>query len=211
MSAGKIIKQPSIKGKSHPAGGIVKREIVDARAEAERILAEAEAEAAQLRISAETEARDARETAYQQGMESALLKLNQDLIAAREKRDAAIAEVERDVLRLAVKIAEKIIAHEIDRDDETIARIVGSALRHARQSEAVTVRVNPAALPVIENYREQFDTSGRIRFLDFVPDPRVNQGGCVIVTDTGTIDAQLDTQLRILERALLQRAAGDHP
>jgi len=209
MSASNIIKHPSSSKNSAPSAAVVKREIIDARAQAQAIVAEAEAQAAALRRTSELLAREVREQAYNQGTEAALSKINQDMIAAREMRDTALAQVERDVLRLAVKIAEKIIGREIETSDATTADIVATALREARHNERVTVRINPGDFPTIKKYRARLDPGGRARFLDFAPDPRVERGGCQIVTETGAIDAQLSVQLRVLEKALLARAGGE--
>lgn len=208
-----VIKQPGAKGREASAntprrGAVVKRAVVDARAEARRILADAERAAEETRGRAERAAEELREAAYQEGLESALAELNQVLLEAHERRDAALAGAERDVLRLAVKLAEKIIGREIERDDSTLADIVSAALRHARQQEALTVRVNPADLPRVQAHRDRLDPSGRARFIDLVADPRVGHGGCVIEGESGTVDARLDTQLRVLERALLARVNG---
>jgi type III secretion protein L len=204
-----LIKQPSLPNRTSVVSAIVKREYLDAKAEAGRILAEAKAEAERLMQSAETYAREAHDTAYRQGREEALLELSQSLIATRETRDKALAVIEKDILRLAVKIAEKIIGREIEHDRQTIAGIVAQALHHARHSEMVTVRVNPADLPVVEEQRKHLNPGGRVRYLDFVADPGVKPKGCLIITDTGTINADLDTQLRVLERALLSRAEAE--
>ena len=209
-----VIKHPGAKGReaapphAQRRGAVVKRAVVDARAEARRILADAAREADGLRERAEREARELREAAYQEGLESALAELNHVLLEAHERRDAALSGAERDVLRLAVKLAEKIIGREIERDDAALADIVSTALRHARQQEALTVRVNPADLPRVQAHRERLDPSGRARFIDLVADPRVGHGGCVIEGESGTVDARLDTQLRVLERALLARATA---
>ncbi|MET0622010.1 MAG: type III secretion system stator protein SctL [Pyrinomonadaceae bacterium] len=210
-----VIKQPAAKarGAAEPArglrhGAVVKRAVAEARAEARRILSDANREAEELRERAAREARELREAAYDEGREAALAELNFILLEAHERRDAALTGAERDVLRLAVKLAEKIIGREIGRDDATLADIVSAALRHARQQESLTVRVNPADLPRVQAHRERLDPSGRARFIDLVADPRVGPGGCVIEGESGTVDARLDTQLRVLERALLARAAA---
>ena len=209
-----VIKQHGAKGResaSHTPrrGAVVKRAVVDARAEARRILADAAREAEETRGRAEREARELREAAYQEGHEEALAEMNQALLEAHERRDTALAGAERDVLRLAVKLAEKIIGREIERDDAALADIVSTALRHARQQESLTVRVNPADLPRVQAHRDRLDPSGRARFIDLVADPRVGTGGCVIEGESGTVDARLDTQLRVLERALLARVSGN--
>lgn len=207
-----VIKQPKRADVGHapPQGGVVKRPLVEARAEAARLLAEAERTADETRESARRTARELRAAAYAEGQEAALTELNALLLEARERREAALAEVERDVLRLAVRLAEKIIGREIQADPATLADIVSTALRSARQHETLVVRVHPADLPEVQSRRERIDPAGRARFLDFVPDPQVSRGGCVIQSESGVVDAQLDTQLRALERALLARAAGNN-
>lgn len=207
MNAGKIIK--SVTTNTSPGGSITKRHIVDARAEARLIVAAAEKDAAAIRERAESFARESRETAYREGCETALYEWNTLILEAREQRDQALAGVERDLLRLAVKIAEKILGRELKSDRNAIVDIVANALRQARRNEMITVRVNPADLPVIEEHGQRLDRSGREKFLDIVPDPQVAAGGCVIESESGAIDAQLETQLRVLERALLTRATDD--
>jgi type III secretion protein L len=187
-------------------GSVVKRAVVESRAEARRILAEAEQEAAALRANAENAARELREAAYQEGREAAMLEITQLLLDIRQRRETVLAEVEEDVLRLSVKLAEKIIGREIEQRDATLADIVSTALRHARQQEMLVVRVNPADLAAIQAQRESIDSAARARFLDIIADPRVGRGGCLIESESGTVDAQLSTQLRVLERALLAQA-----
>ena len=212
MSASNVIKGATGAGaeRDFKARGVVKRPVVEARAEARRIIEEAEREAEALRERAEAAALELREAAYREGLEAALAELNEHLLDARERRDNALAGAERDLLRLAVKLAEKIIGCEIAQDEATLAEIVASALRNARQHEMLTVRVNPADMPAVQARRERLDPTGRARFLDLVADPRVAHGGCVIESESGTIDAQLDVQLGVLERALLARADGDN-
>lgn len=207
MNHGNKILKRALEGDSTPAaigGGVVKRHLVDARAEARRLLSEAQSEAERLHREALDGAQGIRDAAYREGYENSLADLNQHLLEARERRDKALIEVERDVLRLAVRLTEKIIGREIARDEGAIADIVGTALRQARRDEALTVRVNPADLPATQTHRDRIDPTGRARFLDFVTDPQVKRGGCLIESESGTIDAQLDTQLRALERALLE-------
>lgn len=204
-----IIKTSAPNGTTLAARRIVKRRVVEASEEARHIIAEAEAQAAAMRQQSETLAGELREAAYQEGHEAALQELNQALIDARERRDTALKDIEQDVLRLAVKLAEKIIGREIERNDETLADIVATAIRHARQQEMLVVHVNPNDLAVIQNYRDRLSTATRARFLDIVADPRIARGGCIVESESGAVDAQLETQLRVLERALLARATSD--
>lgn len=189
---------------------IIKNQIISARAEAARLIYEAEAFAGETRQQAVSEAEAIRDEARRAGTEAALAEFESNLLAVREIRDRVWRETEQDLLRLAIRLAEKIVGREIEKDDQTIVNIVAAALQNARQQEKLTVRVNPSNLSLVESEIENFTAAGRTRFLDFVADPRVAVGGCLIESEVGTIDAQLATQFRILERVLLAQSEGEN-
>lgn len=205
-----VLKKPVLADQTPVTSGVIKRPVIEAQAEAERIVAEAEAYAASVRERMQTLERETREEAYREGHEAVLLELNQLLLETRERRDAVLVEAEHDLLRLSIKLAEKIIGREIELDNATVVEIISTALRTARQNELLTVRINPSDLPLIQAQRERLDPAGRARFLDIVADPRVHRGGCIIESESGTVDAQLDTQLRVLERALFARSSSNN-
>lgn len=188
---------------------VIKNQIVSARTEAVKILREAEEKAEEIRRTAEIEAENLKVEAYREGEENALNEFQQNLLESREIRERVWRETEKDLLRLAVRLAEKIVGREIKEDNKTIVDIVSTALQNARQQEGLTVRVNPSDLPKVESEKEKFSSGGRIKFVDFIADPRVSTGGCLIESEVGTIDARLETQLRVLERALLSQSEGE--
>lgn len=189
---------------------VIKNQIVSANKEAARILEEAEEFAAEIRREAQTEAENLKAEAHREGTENALTEFEGHLIETREIREKVWRETEKDLLRLAVRLAEKIVGREIKKDDKTIIDIISTALQNARQQEKLTVRVNPKDLPTVEREAEKFALGGRVQFIDFVADPRVASSGCLIESEVGTIDARLETQLRVLERALLSQSEGEN-
>ena len=197
-----------VSGQSAARQKVVKNQIVTAQREAARIIEEAEGFAAAIRAEAQSQAENLKARAYAEGTENALVEFETHLLETREIREKVWRETEKDLLRLAVRLAERIVGREIEKDDKTIVEIISTALQNARQQEKLTVRVNPKDLPTIEKAAERF-ASGRIRFIDFVADPRVETSGCLIESEVGTIDARLETQLRVLERALLSQSEGE--
>jgi type III secretion protein L len=204
MNLENVIKQGKLPYQSLASGGIVKQPLITARAEAKEMIARAAAEAEAIRREAERAAREIREKAYQDGYSAALAELNRHLLDVCVRRDRLLAEAEPEILRLAVRIAEKIIGRELERN-QAITDIVKTALRQVRQSRTVTIRLNPADLPVTQADRDRLGRSDQNRFIELVADPQVGGGGCVIETESGSIDARLETQFRILEDALLSR------
>ena len=204
----KIIKRRDQRVDSIFFGRILKNQILNAEETARNILLEANRKADDLIETAGAEAESIRVSAYESGREESIQELLEDVTAAKEQRVEALHAVERDVLKLAVKIAEKIIGREIKLDEKTRGEIVLTALRQARQQEMMTVRVNASDLPLVEKMRERIDAFGRARFLDFIADQAVGEGGCLIESASGTIDARLETQLRVLEKALLAQMSN---
>lgn len=205
----KIIKAGNQRNSSLIFGNLVKRQIVEAEERARRILDEVAQTAADTTAQAERESEDIRHQAYLAGRQEAEQELLEHLLAIKEVRAQSLQEVERDVLKLSVKIAEKIIGREVKQDENVRGEIVLNALRQARQQEMLTVRVNAADLPVVEQLREKTDSFSRAKYIDFVADQSVKEGGCIIESASGTIDARLETQLRILENALLAQSAAE--
>jgi type III secretion protein L len=182
---------------------LLKRSVIEANDEARQIIDKAETYAAELRQQVETEAEELREKAYEDGKGKALLEMTQMLIDTREIRDKTLSETEQDLLVLAVKLAEKIIGREIKNDKATVVDIVSNALRNAKRQDKLTIRVSQTDYATVQEKFIELSQSSRTSYVDIVPDPRVTLGGCIIESEVGTIDARLETQLRVLEKALL--------
>lgn len=207
MSNSNLLKQRITDSPPAPPR-VIKRSVLEAGREATEIISRAMRQAALTRDEAASDARELLAVTQRETREQCLAEWTDNLLAARGTRDAALAEVEREVLSLAVRIAEKIIGRELEQHPDAIADVIATAIRHARQHEILTVRINPADAPTVETHRTQLDATGRARFLDFVPDPRIKRGGCVIESESGTVDAELETQLRVIEKALLARTTN---
>lgn len=211
--APQVIKRKNLKiaRASDAFRSLVKHQVLEAEAEARDILQAARDLADELTSGAEMEAETIRREAYRGGREQAESEFLENLFDIKEKRAQVLRAVEEDILRLSVKLAEKIIGREIAKDDGAArVEIVVNALRAARQQEMLTVRVNANDLPSLERMRdEKTNAFGRAQFIDFVADQLVQTGGCIVESQSGTIDARVETQLRILENALLARVASD--
>ena len=207
--APRIIRRKNQRAAGVVFGGVIKKQVADAEEKARVIRRKTEEAADSLIASAESAAEAIRAEAYRAGREEAESELLENLLSIKEQRTRVLSTVEAEVIKLAVKIAEKIIGGDIKQDEATRAEIVLHALRQTRQQEMLTVRVNANDLPLIERMREKIDNYGRAKFIDFIADQAVANGGCIIESSSGTIDARVETQLRILENTLLSRVSED--
>lgn len=207
MTPRNIIKQPANGHGSR--SNLVKNRIFEAQAEARQIIAEAHEKTAEIISAAMREAEILREEAYAAGKSEASTEFTATIAAAYEMRETALLEVEQDVLKLSIRLAEKIIGREIKSDKQTIADTVATAMRNVRQQERLIIRVNPLDFLHIQEFKNTLSHSGRAQFLDIEPDPKITSGGCIIESEVGTVDARLETQLKILERTLLRQSDQD--
>jgi flagellar assembly protein FliH len=166
---------------------------LELESEKERILSELREQARQ---DGYEEGKAAGEQQAAQYVQEALLKLNEIMIAF----PAAVKKHEEKLVGLAVEIASKVIQEEISLQPEIVQRTVETALRRVSDLEQVVVKVNPLDLDLI---LPKLDT-----FKQLVPDVQnfsiegshtLQRGGCIIETNSGSINAAIGTQLSIIE------------
>jgi type III secretion protein L len=171
--------------------------------EAKQILSVAEQEAQRIKDDAarlrDEQARAGYEEGYRKGYEEALA----GMARVEQEFEAVCDRLEPDLVRLAVKVAEKIIGAELASRPEAIAAIVSQALRTVRHQKEISIRVHPSHAPALEAKKVQLlGVLTRAKDVTVRPDPSMRPGGCIIESELGTLDADLATQLAMLERAL---------
>jgi type III secretion system HrpE/YscL family protein len=183
--------------------GLIKQQVVGAYGQAKEILSVAEQEAARIIQDAERireeQARAGWEEGHRKGYEEALA----GLARFEEETHAAFADLEQKIVQLSMRVAEKIIGAEMATRPDAIAAIVAQALKTVRHQKDVIIRVNPAQVPALEEHKKTLlGALSRAKDVSIRGDPALRPGGCVIETELGILDADLQTQMEILERAL---------
>jgi type III secretion protein L len=185
--------------------GIIRGEVYSASAKAREILRKAQQEAEEIIRKVTQESDQQRQNGYQAGYQEGLAQATEVLLRARGDYEQLLKNANRDLMDLAFKIAEKIIGKQLQIDKTTIQSIVSQAMQGIRQSKQITIRVNPAdAKALKENEEELLEKLAGQRTLDFVEDKKVQPGGCIIESEIGIVDAQLQTQLERLRKVLIQ-------
>jgi len=194
----------------------------DAQAKADEILAQAEREAQERLEQAEEEVESIRLRAkeagfaegYQEGLEEGrqkalekaaeLLALLQSTVdEAVRLRAANLQALEDDFLKLSVFLADKIIRKEVETDISWLQPILKEALEALGTVERAVVLLNPVDYALLQNHEQDLNLSSRAQ-LTFEQDPSISQGGCLIESDTGLIDARLERRLGKLAHHLLE-------
>jgi type III secretion protein L len=183
---------------------VLDSEVVTAHGEAKQIIARAEAQAAQIIARAQQERDQVLAEGHEEGRQKGYAEMTEILARARIAHGQLIKDAEPQLVKLAIKIAERVIGAELQLGDEALLAIVAKAVDQLRQSKELVLRINPTDAEILRREkRKLLEYIGRLKDIGFKEDPHVARGGCVIETENGTVDAQLSTQLELLEHTLL--------
>jgi type III secretion protein L len=193
----------------HETGGVLNRKTLDAREKAAGIIEGANQEADRIKadaakVLAEVEAvrEQAKKEGFAEGREEGLAQAT-ELISKFEALKAEFYEkAEPEIISLVMEIAEKVVGRMVHDHREAIISIVQQAIESSL-GDRITIRLNPTDFKKIQSQIKLLQESlDKTRRLVFKEDDGISQGGCVVETEVGMIDAQLETQLRAIRKAL---------
>lgn len=168
-----------------------------ALSEAQSIVEAAEQRAKALLAKAE----EAYQQGYEQGYEAGSKQGRADAVesAVRLLEDSG-AIGDRLAVRaadLALAIAGSVIGEQLAVDTETVKRIALRALRESIVGGSAAIMVNPEDKKLLEKFSDEFNRVAGGAAISIQADPDIKRGGCVIRSDFGEVDAQIDTLLDV--------------
>lgn len=127
------------------------------------------------------------------------------LTLAEQARQQAWAIIEPQTIDLVFALCKQVLKQEIEVSRTAALEIIRNAIRRVSDHGALRVRVHPEDLDMARSHRGELesllDSNAQI---EIVADRRIGQGGCVVETDSGSIDARLETQIASIGEALNQ-------
>lgn len=115
------------------------------------------------------------------------------------------ADWEREIVTLSLAIAEKVLRHELSLGPDRLASIIQQGLELAVGKTSVALHLHPEDLQRIEpELMTLVPDANRFSEIKLVPSAHVSSGGCVVVTEHGRIDAQIETMLQRIGSELME-------
>ena len=140
-------------------------------------------------------------------LEDAVARLATNIEDLARVRRALRKEAERDVVKLAVAIARRILRRDLLTDPEAILGVAKAAIEQLDARDLLRVRLHPHDAPVL---RRMLAARSVPDAVDVVPDQGLARGALIIETTRGALDASIETQLEEIERGftdLLEQGA----
>lgn len=169
---------------------------------AEEVLEKVKEDAENYRLQVIKECEQLKAAAQQEGFEEGFREWQQHVAALEDEVIKVRKDLEKMLIPVALKAAKKIVGREIELSEETIVDIVSNALKQVAQHKKVTIYVNPKDLERLESGRTRLrKIFESLEVLSLRQRGDISPGGCVIETEGGIINAQIENQWRSLEQA----------
>lgn len=121
-----------------------------------------------------------------------------------EELRKAKEEVLQSHVNFALEVARRTVQAELKQSPEAVLAIAQNALRELHQGTEFRVLVSPSDLQFLESNRQTIlENLSHIRGLEIAPD-RTIQGGCMVESESGTIDARIESYLTRMVQSVLK-------
>lgn len=190
-----------LKGGAPPGGRRIAATVFDADRAVREMVAEAEERARRIRADAEAASARALAEAREAGRREGVAEAAATLARAAGARDRVLAGAPREVARLALLVARKILGEAVAEPAGLLA-LAESAVAACRGRREVVIRVSPGDGRTLRAGEGRLAAALGGAPVDVREDPAVAPGAVVIETEAGRVDAGIEAQLDALCRAL---------
>lgn len=160
---------------------------------------------------AKEEANSIREAAAKEGYQEGITSAKEDIQKVRESLETFLnakqevyESIAPDILEISLDIAKKIIKKEMSENPEILLENIKDILKGLSKEETkIMLKVNPSQAAILkQEIPEMINMAGLEAKIIIVPDENTMEGGCLLTTSNGVIDATIETQLEIISEAL---------
>ncbi len=191
--------------KAARAAPVLDRLEVEARERARLIVAQAAEDASRLRAQAEAQRDAVRLEAVEAGRQEGLARTAAALTRIAEEKERRLAGLERELAEVALAVARKLVGETLAAGPERVVGIAREALARARSRREVVLRVHPEDAALLGPEQPRLAALlERAPGLVLREDPGLERGGVVVETEAGRVDARIEAQLALLERAIAE-------
>ena len=163
-------------------------------------------------ISRAREEADAiRENAAKEGYQNGLDMAKEDLSVLKDAvgvfygaKQEIFDAVAPDILQISFDIAKKIIKKEVSEDPDIVLENIKEMLSDLSKDETkLILNVNPLQAEILkQQVPDIVSTAGIEAKVVIIPDENIMEGGCLLTTTNGVIDATIEAQMDVISEAL---------
>ncbi|MFN3531394.1 MAG: FliH/SctL family protein [Candidatus Brocadia sp.] len=117
-----------------------------------------------------------------------------------DAREKIWQESESEIIKLIVTISKKIVGYEINTNGINVVKhVVKEALSCVGEKKVVAVRLSPDDLKKVNTLEETKIMDQNIKMVE---DRTITSGGCIVETNFGSVDSQMETRWEEILKAI---------
>ncbi|NRB24704.1 HrpE/YscL family type III secretion apparatus protein [Shewanella sp.] len=172
--------------------------------ESEHLIQAAQAKAAQIINDAESVYQQEKLRGYEDGQLQAKQACAEVIVDTVAQCNRYYISSEKTLTQAVLSCVGKIL-QGFDDVEVTLA-VVREALQLVSNQKQVILHVNPEQVArVKERVSEVLAAFPEVGYVDVVADARLKNGGCILETEVGIIDASIDVQLQVLNKQIAKQ------
>lgn len=134
----------------------------------------------------------------QQELTMLLDDLNQIPRRADDALHTWFSAAEPKLAELSALIATRLLSRELELGADTVTSVTKEAIGEVTHSISARIKVNPADVGILQQHREELlGLAPSLRDIQIIEDSHI-QGGCLIETEGGVIDATLESKFNAI-------------
>ena len=171
--------------------------------DAKTLIEEAEKEAKAIVERAHEEAKRIHKEAKDQGFNEGLEPYNAHILYFEGSVKDLRHELQKTLLPLVFKTTKRIVGEALTKHPEIVVDVITQVIKEVTSSHEVKLYVNRADLEVLEANKENFkQLFERLDLFSIEERSDVERGSCIIQTEKGILNANLENQFKALKKAL---------
>jgi len=153
---------------------------------------------------------EGRKQGYREGHAAGLLegrgRICEQLLQMSEQYQNEVDLQRSQATKMALQIVRKVAAGIAP--DEKLAALASVAAKECADDESISLRIHPAHSDNVRVRLKNTSDCSVARLVSVVADETLDEDGCVLETRYGSVVADLETQLRVIQRRLNGDAGG---
>ena len=159
---------------------------------------------------AQLEATSIKESAIKDGYNQGLEKAQEDIEELRSSireffsyKENVAKEMAKDILEIALDVAQTIIKKEVEQDKEILLNTVIDILKsNVKTDERVTLKVSPEDVDFVRlSVPDMLSIAQTEAKISVMAQDNIEKGSVIVETSSGVVDASFRTQLDVLREA----------
>ncbi len=124
----------------------------------------------------------------------------QTIINIKEK---AYDSYKDDIIFIALEIAKKILSEHVNVEPETVVEIASKIIKNlSKEENSIMITVNPNDEETMQKAIEEGKLRNKTNVeISVLTDNNIEQGSCMVKTQSGQIDARFSSQFAIIKKA----------